>query len=647
MKRHFIMATAGHVDHGKSALVKALTGVDPDRLPEEKARGITIELGFAQLHLHSKMSEICLGIVDVPGHEDFVRNMAAGVACINLGLIVVAANDGWMPQTEEHLQLLEYLGVKRVIIALNKIDLMPKDEDFLKEVIADELSNSIYSNAILVPTSAQTGAGIDALKSSIARELEQMPAPRNVSKPRLFVDRAFSVKGHGTVVTGTLIEGVFELHQSVSIQPRGIISRIRSLQSFGKDVASVQPGSRVAMNLAGVSVEKNGMTSQSTVRRGDVVTMPETNCSTRVIDCIVSKSRRLRGKNIPAAKALKHGTRIHLHHGTGNTSGRIFFLDKTALEAGTTLPAQIRLEGEAMLLAGDRFALRDGSQNHTLGGGWIVDPFAVSRHFRKPEQRRFLLACAAESVSCESLAEAIVKREKICKEKGLLQKSAYGKAEIEEVIVKLKTQNRILRKGGWVFDFAFWQEQIKAAKALIDAWHKLHCELLGMPLPRLRAELDPRWRAGDAFVILLKTLDNEGFVMDSKIVRRAAHRISLPADLEIAVKQIRKTLNEKPMEPPARKQLLQSDQDVRALRFLIDRGELVEIGDCVFLKEGWQRLRGLVRRYLEEHGKGTVSELRQFTSLSRRIMLPVLEALDADGSTIREGDLRKWKPNSD
>src|SRR5262245_3435478 len=252
---HYIVATAGHVDHGKSALIKALTGTDPDRLPEEKARGITIDLGFAHLELQSPASSdpIHVGIVDVPGHEDFVKNMVAGVGAIDLALLIVAADDGWMPQTEEHLQILSYFGVRRAVVSLTKADLAADEAAAVAE-IRQRLEGSVFADSPIVPTSVVTGLGLEALRETLARELSSAPPPLDIGKPRLAVDRVFTLTGAGTVVTGTLVGGRLQRGQSIAIQPSGHPARIRRIQSHGRDVDSSGPGTRTALNLADVDL---------------------------------------------------------------------------------------------------------------------------------------------------------------------------------------------------------------------------------------------------------------------------------------------------------------------------------------------------------------------------------------------------------
>jgi selenocysteine-specific elongation factor len=267
---YFILATAGHVDHGKSALVKALTGTDPDRLPEEKARGITIELGFADLILDGPNEQrFHIGIIDVPGHEDFVRNMIAGVGSVDLALLVVAADDGWMLQTEEHLQILSYLGVNRAVIALTKSDLGKIGIDNVITQIRAHLRDSAFANSPIIPTSTRDNEGIDDLKHLIGSELSVMKPPRDIEKPRLFVDRAFALHGIGTVVTGTLSGGTLSRGQSVIVQPQNFSGRIRSIQNHGQDVDLARPGMRTAINLPDTAIGTRG----AGIKRGDVVTI--------------------------------------------------------------------------------------------------------------------------------------------------------------------------------------------------------------------------------------------------------------------------------------------------------------------------------------------------------------------------------------
>src|SRR5579864_6374766 len=328
-RRHFILATAGHVDHGKSALIKALTGTDPDRLPEEKLRGITIDLGFAHLELPASpnsSSSMVLGIVDVPGHEDFVKNMVAGVGSVDLALLVVAADDGWMPQTEEHLQILTYLGVRRAIVALTKADLA-QDEQRVIAAIRDKLCGTPFADAPIVPTSVVSGRGLGDLKGAVARVLADALPQSDIGKPRLPVDRFFKLQGIGTVVTGTLTDGRLCRGEGVVIQPSGKSARIRNIQSHGCDLEESGPGSRTALNLSLNAVEA--------IHRGDVITLNDFGGPSNCLDVLIAISRR-------SAHSIKDGARVHAHHGSGSVAARIAFRHAKSLSPGDSAVAQLR-----------------------------------------------------------------------------------------------------------------------------------------------------------------------------------------------------------------------------------------------------------------------------------------------------------------
>src|SRR5688572_19764603 len=354
--RHYVVATAGHVDHGKSSLIKALTGTDPDRLPEEKARGITIDLGFAHLELPSPAGvhpsvTYDVGIVDVPGHEDFVKNMVAGIGSIDLALLVVAADDGWMPQTEEHLQILTYLGVSRGAVALTKIDLAASEAEAVANV-RERLKNSPLADAPVVPTSVVSGRGLAELKSALSGVLSETPPQRDVGKPRLAVDRAFVLKGIGTVVTGTLTGGRLRRGQAAVVQPSGKATRVRSVQNHSRDVEAGLPGSRVALNLPDLAVDAgHAAATEAAVGRGDVVTLAELGGPSDTLDVLLERSGRVTNSDDPgAARPLKDGTVVHVHHGSGDFAAKVALLKGKELPPGARGLVQLRFESPVFAL---------------------------------------------------------------------------------------------------------------------------------------------------------------------------------------------------------------------------------------------------------------------------------------------------------
>src|SRR5207237_632030 len=320
-----------------------LTGTDPDRLPEEKARGITIDLGFAHLALDGPDAQRCnVGIVDVPGHEDFVRNMIAGVGSIDLALLVVAADDGWMPQTEEHLQILIYLGVQRIVVALTKIDLVDS-ADAAEEKVGAQLRDTPFADAAIVRTSITTESGVEELKAQLAREFSALVPQRDIGKPRLAVDRAFILHGIGTIVTGTLVGGMLRRGQAVVIQPAKIPARIRPIQNHNREVEQIGPGTRTALSLPDVAVARDR--NSPGIWRGNVVTVSEFGEASTIIDVLVSRSSRLSSQT----RAIKHGAAVRVHHGSANFNAHVFFQTSEELRAGETAIAQIRFEEPAFI----------------------------------------------------------------------------------------------------------------------------------------------------------------------------------------------------------------------------------------------------------------------------------------------------------
>jgi selenocysteine-specific elongation factor len=626
---HFIIATAGHVDHGKSALVKALTGTDPDRLPEEKARGITIDLGFAHLELPSPAggsSVMRLGIVDVPGHEDFVKNMVAGVGSVDVALFVVAADDGWMPQTEEHLQILTYLGVSRAVVALAKADLV-QNEQAAVSAVREKLDETPFADAPVVPTSVATGRGLENLKSALAQVLADTPEPRDIGKPRLPVDRVFVLRGIGTVVTGTLTGGRLHRGQSVVIQPSGKAIRIRNIQSHGRDVEASGPGTRTALNLP-------DLTAQEDVWRGDVVTVAELGGPNGVLDVLLAISPR-------ASRPLKNGARVRVHHGSANVAAEVAFFAGKTLPVGERALAQLRLESPVFLLAGDRFIVRDWSEQNTLAGGIVLDPDASRKSFRVKERLRLLDRRAQAPDDVAAFVASQVARDGAVRRSQVLVKSRFSAAEISSAISQLAAEGQLVLAGEFVVEAARWQVLRRSAEDAVEGWHRAHPEQAGLPLRDLRAALQADLPRDDIFAELIGELCSGEFSQEGTVIRRAGHRQELPPRLRAASAKLRAALNAKPFDPPARKELA-TDSDARqALRFLVETGEVVEISaDVVMTADNLRRAAELVLRFIRERGPATVSDLRKALGSTRRVMVPLLEHLDRSGFTRRQGDTR-------
>ncbi len=629
--RHFILATAGHVDHGKSALIKALTGTDPDRLPEEQLRGITIDLGFAHLEIPDPAdasSSLVLGIVDVPGHEDFVKNMVAGVGSIDLALLVVAADDGWMPQTEEHLQILAYLGVSRAVVALTKIDLT-QDEPSATAAIREKLLDTPFADAPIVSTSVVSGRGLDELKAALSRVLAGAPPQADIGKPRLPVDRVFKLQGIGTVVTGTLNGGTLRRGQTVVIQPSGKAARIRNIQSHGRDVETSGPGSRTALNLSLDAVDD--------IHRGDVITLNDFGGPSSVLDVRIEISPR-------AIHAIKDGVRVHAHHGSGNVAARVAFHEDVTLAAGENAVAQLRLEAPAFVFAGDRFIIRDWAERITLGGAIVLDPDGDRKEYRREARMQFLSARAQAPGDISRLIASQAAYEGATRKSQLLLKSRFSGAEISAAIALLVAAASVVLAGDFVVDAARWQALHRRATELIDARHRAHPEQSGLPLTDLRAALADELPVADLFDAVVADLCTRDFVRVGTAIRRASHLPALPPQLQAAGAKVRAMLAAKPLDPPSRKDLAPDVASQQALRFLIQTGEVAEINaEIVMATDSMKHASEMIRQFIRAKGPATTSDLRQMLGNSRRVAIPLLERLDRDGITLRQGDKRSLR----
>jgi selenocysteine-specific elongation factor len=630
--RNFILATAGHVDHGKSALVKALTGTDPDRLPDEKARGITIDLGFANLELpaplstlNPQLSTFSVGIVDVPGHEDFVKNMIAGVGSIDLALFVVATDDGWMPQTEEHLQILTYLGVEHAVIALTKIDLA--DATKTAGDVRQQLRGTRFEQAPIVETSTVSGHGLQELKQVLARELSLRAPQRDIGKPRLFVDRAFSLRGIGTVVTGTLTGGRLTRGQNVIVQPRNVSTRIRTIQSHNREQEEIGPGTRTALNVP--DVEAGG------VARGDVVTISELGEPVGTIDVFLTRSSRSPAK----AHAIKNGSSAYFHHGTSWVSALVVLAGGKDLGPGDEAIAQLRLESPVFAFVGDRFVLRDPSERRTIAGGVVLDVQTSRAQFRETKQREFLAARAKSPEDPVVAVRSELRRDGAKAHVSLLLRSNFSSQEIAAAIDKLVAAKEIVIQGDVVADAGSWTTLRQRAAAAIESEHEKNPQLLGLDLANLRAELENV--SSNIFAALVVDLGCNGYATIGNFIKRTEHQAILPSNLTAPAEKIRRLASEKPFDPPARKQIAPDAPARQALSFLIEQGEMIDLGpELILSAKAFSDMKAAVIAFISSKGSATVSEIRQTLQTSRRIVVPFLERLDRERVTRRTGDQR-------
>ncbi|MFN2541406.1 MAG: selenocysteine-specific translation elongation factor [Chthoniobacterales bacterium] len=622
--QHFVIATAGHVDHGKSSLVKALTGTDPDRLPEEKARKITIDLGFAELKLPGPDGdEIHAAIVDVPGHEDFVRNMIAGVGSIDLALLVVAADDGWMPQTEEHLQILEYLGVTRAVIALTKIDI--GDADKVDNAIREQLRATAFANAPIIHTTL--GGSTAELKEALVSELSKIEPHRDTGKPRLPVDRAFTLRGVGTVVTGTLTGGTLRVGKGIVVQPRGRRSRIRSLQSHRRDLDVAYFGTRTAINLPDLAPD-------SGISRGDVVTIDGFEPTT-AIAALVRRSPRLQ-RGAP----LKSGASVYFHHGTRRMLAKIILLETDSLLAGSEGFAQLELSEPALVFVGDRFILRDGSEQHTIAGGRVLDLDVQRETFRSSASVKLLKSRAAgRDNDVDLYTKTELARRGPTASSQLLARSRFSDTDVATALQRLAQRGEIFLADDIAADRDLWRSFHERAIRLIDATHREHPERAGLELNEFRAALNEQ--PPEVVHALIVDLCRREFVRVGSTIARRSHRAALPTAMEPIAQTLREKLTVNPFDPPSRQQLAPDAPAQQALKFLIERKQIVEISDDVVLSnDAFEKMKTEIANFISSNGGATVSQLRGALKTSRRVMVPLLERLDRESFTRRIGDER-------
>ena len=634
-QKNFILATAGHIDHGKSTLIEALSGINPDRLPEEQKRGMTIDLGFAHLNIKDTENQdeiFSLGLIDVPGHADFVKNMVAGAGSVDLAMFVVAADDGWMPQSEEHLQILSYLNVKRAVVALTKSDTVD-DIDFSIEVIRDSLKGSAFENSPVVPVCALIGEGIDEIKKVIINELKELPPPADISKPRLCVDRVFSPKGVGTVITGTTHGGGFSKGQKVIIQPQGTETTIRSIQNHNSQLDDCKPGMRTALNIPDIEILKGK--SKEGIRRGDTITIADLGTPSRRVHVEVHVSERA-----TKIQTIKHAQRVRFHHFSTTISGKILFFENTNLEKGNKQIAEIRLDRPVFTFAGDRFVLRDWSKQFTIGGGIILDSSPPKRSYRTEKQRNFLLMRASNPNEFTTHLNSLLTRDHFIKSDTPLSQSSFSKSVIEDAI----ENNDAVVSGNFIIDKNWWSEINEIAGNRIKTIHEKHPELPGIDISQLRTFMKKRVVDSKLFEFLINQLCKSGFTKKDTILSIDSHKASLPNHLISSGKKIRILLDENPLEPPNPKEIINSENDEAALKFLLQTNEAIQLDEkVILLSKNYNEAVDIIRSYITQNGPATAADLRKALSSTRRVIIPLLEHLDKEGITFRSGDTRVLK----
>jgi selenocysteine-specific elongation factor len=612
----FVMSTAGHIDHGKSVLVQALTGIDPDRLREEKERGMTIDLGFAWLKLPSGKE---VGIVDVPGHERFIGNMLAGVGGVDITLLVIAANEGVMPQTREHLAILDLLEIKKGVVAVTKKDLV--DEEWLELVMMDIeelLKPTTLAGSPIVPVSVITRDGLPELLLVIDRLLETTEPKKDLGRPRLPIDRIFSITGAGTIVTGTLIDGSLEVGQEVEIVPKGLKSRIRGLQMHKTRVEISHPGSRTAVNLVGVNVDE--------LERGDVLARPGTLKPTTLISCKLRLLDYIK-------HTLRHSSEVTFFSGATQVLAKVRLLDCDELKPGDSAWAQFILEKPAALAAGDHYIVR--STTDTLGGGKIIEDHARPLRRRRPEILQRLQV--SEEGTVEEVVFGMLQTKQPVTINALLSQTHVPGNEIKAAVESLIGQSRLVTIGQGeprlLMTAPEYQNTVKRASDIVQEYHKKYPLRRGMPKEELRNKLK---LAGAGVSFISKLITDAVLTEEGTDVRLPGHAIKLTAAQQARMTEF---LNIVTSNPAAVSTMELPEPDI--LTLLIQQNKIVKVSDgVIFTAAAYDEMVRKIVAHLKVNKKITLAEARDMLQTSRKYAQALLEFMDSQRITRRIGDDR-------
>ncbi len=634
--KHLIVGTAGHIDHGKSALVLALTGTDPDRWEEEKRRGITIDLGFAHLDLDDGLR---VGFVDVPGHERFVRNMLAGVGGIDLVLLVVAADESIKPQTREHFDICRLIGVKRGLVAITKADLVDRELlDLVRLEVQEFVAGSFLEGAPILAVSARTGEGLAALKDEL-RRLGREVAPKPEALPfRLPVDRAFVMKGFGAVVTGTLITGKIGKEAEVEIYPLGRRARIRGIEIHNEAVEIAIAGQRTALNLAGVEARD--------ISRGMTLATPGWFQATAQLDATVSLLSR--------APALKHRARVHFHCGTAETIAEVVWLDGKTLAPGGEACARLRLADAGLYLPGDRFIMRQFSPVTTIGGGTILDNHPPRHRLRDRSVSEFLSAMA--QADSEKSLELLVEQAGEATQSAMVARTGSTPDEVLRLAKQIETRKRVHilpQSDALLVSAAHFEDLSRRLLGELDSFHRANPLLPGLPKEDLRARagvgkgMKARLPSIALLNAALQSLAAAGKIeMEGELARLRGQEVQLTGEEQAARAQISDAFRKAGLAVPTTKDVLASLRLDRAraekiLHLLLREKALVKLTeDLILHPSALQHLRALVAERKKKSSQIDVAVFKEMTGLTRKYAIPLLEYLDRERLTRRQGDTR-------
>ncbi|WP_420627878.1 selenocysteine-specific translation elongation factor [Candidatus Leptofilum sp.] len=621
----YVIGTAGHVDHGKSTLVQALTGIDPDRLAEEKAREMTIDLGFAWLQLGDGETQAEVGVVDVPGHRDFIENMLAGVGGIDVALFVVAADEGVMPQTREHLAILDLLEVRGGVVALTKTDLVADDPDWLELVtldVSEALQGTALADAPIIPVSAKSGDGVAELKQILWEKLAASPPRPDNGRPRLPIDRIFTLAGFGTVVTGTLIDGRFQIGDTVEIQPTGLKGRIRGLQTHKTKLDVARPGSRVAINLTGIDKDD--------LARGHIVAAPGVIGHTILFDAAY--------RHLPdATQPLKHNTAVKLFVGAAELQARVRVLGSERIEPGQEGWLQLATVEPVAITRGDRFILRRPSPGETIGGGCVLDPHPGRRHRRFRPDTVERLKTLSQGTPVELLLQTI-RRLEPTSEQNLLQTVGLDKETALSALTKLVESGQAVQLEKQIISQAGWQALVSQLTKLVADFHKNYPLRLGISREELRSRL--KLKAIVFNPLMAQAATDQLLTEAGALVHAPGHEVRFSTAQQAKIDTLLREFSRVGINSPSVKESKTAvGEDVYFA--LVDLGKLRPISaDVVYDQVTYERL---IQRLLDElAAKGSLNAagVRDLLNSSRKYAIALLEHLDERRLTRRVGDNR-------
>jgi len=633
--KQIILGTAGHVDHGKTSLVKALTGIETDRLKEEKERGITIELGFASLSLGK---DINIGIVDMPGHEKFVKNMVAGSSGIDFVVMTIAADEGVMPQTREHMEICSLLGVEYGLIALTKVDLV--DDDLMElalEDIKDFVKGTFLEEALVIPLSSVTGEGIDDFLTTLEKVCDNVPERSFSSIFRLPVDRVFSMKGFGTIITGTLISGKVKVAENIVIYPKMIESKVRGIQVHGNSVESVESGTRTAINFQGLDKES--------VTRGDILSSPDTLVLSYMID-----TEFMYLKSNP--KPLKARTKVRFHSGTSEILGIIILLDREELQPGEKVCVQIRLDTPVCCLKNDKYVIRSYSPVRTIGGGRILNPVAQKHKLFDKNIVEGLAGLIKDDLEQDiSFFVAQGKFSGISFKELRVMTNARDK-KLESTIQKMLARKEIVQTNKERQIYVHGSVFEKFTNILMDKlkdYHGANPLKEGMPTEELKSKFE-YYNKTKLFNIVLNSLVKEKkIIQNQNIIKLSDHEVALEVDQHEIKDKILKIYKKAGLTPPFFRTICQDlklDKKIAmdVLHMLIKDKDIIKTKDDLYFEiRSIDKLQKELISFLENSGEITTPEFKVMTGISRKFVIPLIEYFDSINLTIRVGDTRQLR----